>query len=366
MKKFLALMLAMIMVVACMTTAFATTLNPWEAESYFEDLGFVYLGHDNNHNLEFAFHDATDAHIAYYTVVSNNKELVVISKDVATATDYVLHTGEGFDTDVDYTYAREANVTKLTNSSKFDVYSAATGVKTGTALFDKFGSTSNSNGTGSVAYYLDKNGQKYVIVSDSEDADIVIKREGSSAVEAYLMKVNTVNYVASAVAFTNIGSKCGQVNCLDKTAKFYTWKIDDVVKYGQKVDVSDTNVLVNGVLVPVSEVGIVEHNFYIAKMVDGVATEVKCSKCGCLATPVKNAVSVPAGKMFVTMNGLGGNYNGVYFDAYNTIPVAKKDDGVTSAKTFDAGIGMYAGMSILAVAGGAGIVGKKKKEDEWA
>lgn len=346
MKKILTLMLAMIMAFACMTVAFA-------------DPQILEEG-------AFTFHAEDDTHIAYYTVVSNNKELVVINKNVATDTDYALHTGTGTDLDVDYTYAREANVIKLTNSPKFDVYNATTGAKTGTALFDKFGSTSNSNGTGSVAYYLDKNGQKYIVVSDSEDADIVIKREGSSAVEAYLMKVNSVNYVASAVAFTNIGSKCGQVNCLDKTAKFYIWQTNDGVKYGQKVSVSDTNVLVNGVLVPVNEVGVVEHNFYIAKMVDGVATEVKCSKCGCLATPIKNAVSVPTGKMFVTMNGLGGNYNGVYFDAYNTVSAAKKDAGVGSPKTFDAGIGMYAGMSILAVAGGAGIVGKKKKEDEWA
>ena len=36
-------------------------------------------------------------------------------------------------------------------------------------------------------------------------------------------------------------------------------------------------------------------------------------------------------------------------------------EGVTSAKTFDAGIAMYVGMSLLSVAGGAVVIGKKKE-----
>lgn len=39
----------------------------------------------------------------------------------------------------------------------------------------------------------------------------------------------------------------------------------------------------------------------------------------------------------------------------------KPADGVESAKTFDAGIAMYVGMSLLSVAGGAVVIGKKKE-----
>ena len=42
----------------------------------------------------------------------------------------------------------------------------------------------------------------------------------------------------------------------------------------------------------------------------------------------------------------------------------KADDtkkGVDSAKTFDAGVAMYVGMSLLSVAGGAVVIGKKKE-----
>ena len=35
--------------------------------------------------------------------------------------------------------------------------------------------------------------------------------------------------------------------------------------------------------------------------------------------------------------------------------------GVNSAKTFDAGVAMYVGMSLLSVAGGAVVIGKKKE-----
>ncbi len=38
-----------------------------------------------------------------------------------------------------------------------------------------------------------------------------------------------------------------------------------------------------------------------------------------------------------------------------------KTDGVNSAKTFDAGVAMYVGMSLLSVAGGAVVIGKKKE-----
>ena len=43
------------------------------------------------------------------------------------------------------------------------------------------------------------------------------------------------------------------------------------------------------------------------------------------------------------------------------IDTTKPADGVTSAKTFDAGIAMYVGMSLLSVAGGAVVIGKKKE-----
>ena len=59
----------------------------------------------------------------------------------------------------------------------------------------------------------------------------------------------------------------------------------------------------------------------------------------------------PAGQVWVT----GGIY---IIGAANTTP---DKTGVNSAKTFDAGVAMYVGMSLLSVAGGAVVIGKKKE-----
>lgn len=50
-----------------------------------------------------------------------------------------------------------------------------------------------------------------------------------------------------------------------------------------------------------------------------------------------------------------------YWTSDKTTGSAGTAEGVTSAKTFDAGIAMYVGMSLLSVAGGAVVIGKKKE-----
>ena len=51
----------------------------------------------------------------------------------------------------------------------------------------------------------------------------------------------------------------------------------------------------------------------------------------------------------------------VYVVGENTTKDDAKKDGIDSAKTFDAGVAMYVGMSLLSVAGGAVVIGKKKE-----
>lgn len=63
------------------------------------------------------------------------------------------------------------------------------------------------------------------------------------------------------------------------------------------------------------------------------------------------SVAVPNGYM-----ALEGNWYVVDAAATETVK-----DGVDSAKTFDAGVAMYVGMSLLSVAGGAVVIGKKKE-----
>ncbi len=66
------------------------------------------------------------------------------------------------------------------------------------------------------------------------------------------------------------------------------------------------------------------------------------------------SVARPVGTEWITgeiyIAGVGDNVTG-----------GTKTDGVNSAKTFDAGVAMYVGMSLLSVAGGAVVIGKKKE-----
>ena len=63
-------------------------------------------------------------------------------------------------------------------------------------------------------------------------------------------------------------------------------------------------------------------------------------------------VAIPSGYVALTDDWY------VVGDNTNTTP---SKDGVNSAKTFDAGVAMYVGMSLLSVAGGAVVIGKKKE-----
>ena len=50
----------------------------------------------------------------------------------------------------------------------------------------------------------------YVKVTKTADADIVLKYADKNTVAMYLAKVDAVDYTGTGVAFTEIGSKCGQ------------------------------------------------------------------------------------------------------------------------------------------------------------
>ena len=66
----------------------------------------------------------------------------------------------------------------------------------------------------------------------------------------------------------------------------------------------------------------------------------------------KNMVSVPVGYTLA---------EGSWYLVGETTNTTPDKDGVNSAKTFDAGVAMYVGMSLLSVAGGAVVIGKKKE-----
>ena len=68
---------------------------------------------------------------------------------------------------------------------------------------------------------------------------------------------------------------------------------------------------------------------------------------------------VDARKMSVPYNDLAKNFT--YMWTLTAGTTTGTTSGVNSAKTFDAGVAMYVGMSLLSVAGGAVVIGKKKE-----
>ena len=99
----------------------------------------------------------------------------------------------------------------------------------------------------------------------------------------------------------------------------------------------------------------------------GDITSVKCPDCKNPVAVYKTA-GVFDGKVYKQITvGVAKNYYYVADTAANTItgtivgvPTTPSTDKVQSAETFDAGIAMYVGMSVMAAAGSAVVIGKKK------
>ena len=338
MKKIICLVLSLIMSLSCLTVAFgaATEITP-DAITFQQETGTTYA-HWTIKDVDGCFIETTDTANATY----------VVKDPTATATDI---------------YLIEADVN--INGTIYDIYSAVTGKLMGPIALESKPMVKNSDGSGEVAHFVDGYGTRYMIVNDSEDADYVLNYANSKTMFRYVKVVEDVAYVSKATEFTNFGTNCGQINKTISNVKYYTWTYKDAVYYGQGVESGASHyVLVNDEIVGVVLVDINRHNFYVAVRVDGVATEVKCAVCGMIGTPVKNAISVPAGKDYVPMIDLGGGYSGVYFDKFNipTAPDKKpvQDAVIESPQTFDTGIAGYVALTLASTTGMAWVAKKKE------
>ncbi len=246
---------------------------------------------------------------------------------------------------------------------------------------------------GWIEYYAGKDAAAgiYYIPCDKDDADVAIYTNHGFTVWAK----STTNSGDAAYEFEVTAQKATDkpATCtkghflddgyLDKDGYFYVGKDDAfagadsyVVKYGNKIiTVYDGYSYLN--YVPAS------HIFGEAKANDKTGyDEVTCLVCkGVFAATndqavlTKNKVAVKAtfeysmddAKAVYDDNDYSWNWGDKFADSYDYVwslkagTAAGTKDGVNSAKTFDAGIAMYVGMSLLSVAGGAVVIGKKKE-----
>ena len=218
------------------------------------------------------------------------------------------------------------------------------------------------NNQPAIAYYVTDSaafGDVYVQVPTLAEADVVVYNDADAKVVfVYLAVADNIEYEGNGVAFTNFGKACGQYKDAnyDKTAKYYSFQ--NVVY--KAVETSATALMVNGKLVPVEPAtgAFVPHIASYTYNDKFEVTAVKCGVCGCAATIVPNYASLPDAVKALSINNVinGGQY---FYWGVASAPAA--DEKVESAETFDAGIAMYVGMSVMAAAGSAVVL--KKRED---
>ena len=252
--------------------------------------------------------------------------------------------------------------TTLKNADKYDIYAVAgtTSVKAAKADITK-------KVTSNVSVTADgKTTTTYTATTYSDGTNVYVEVDASIAtyklmqgntIVAYMVNLADVGYVPTttkvATAFVEAKKAADQV-CGDNT-------VDGYVIDGKTYVAGGANwAVLNGKFVSYTDtvVAKVPHTYadatYSAK--DKSVTSVKCTACKVtwnVLTAKQVAVMAPASYTTAT------TASGTYFIPAAVVSAGATDTKVESAQTFDAGIAMYVGMSIMAAAGSAVVLKKK-------
>ena len=243
--------------------------------------------------------------------------------------------------------------------------------------------------SGSVGYYTvtlaDEAADTFVVV-DKADADVRLDVNGKTV---YLTESNVFSYTEVGT-WVKSSDKCGEAKF--NKANFDAEKIikfvdeDDDVYYCYPTTttaVTNVNVLADGVVEVcalltentswVSSTGVAgigegkyvvnAHDWDVVGTLDTAAETVTgtavCSVCGQKGTVTDDPTTIPSNATVEDLTyGLANLY--VYFVAAGTA-AGTTSTTVDSSKTFDAGVAMYVGLSLMSVAGSAVVIGKKKE-----
>jgi len=222
----------------------------------------------------------------------------------------------------------------------------------------------NADGTGTVAHYVDYYGAKVVEIpaSEAKVTDYYITEVGGTAPIKYLRVATVVDYNFTAAAYTNLGTACEQVNnTLNPTKDYYVITVGAATG-AVYMEGTATYALVGDEVVGLAATAEkpVAHSWVASGMTKGVVTAAVCAKCGATANVYTATTKIPAGSVVETLTtALGAN--GEIYVVKTAAASAPSVDGdkVESAETFDAGIAMYVGMSVMAAAGSAVVLKKK-------
>ena len=246
---------------------------------------------------------------------------------------------------------------------------------------------------GNIAYYTIDDVLFVKVASIPADADasqyIFVKAHDPEVEQGYevqlsqtannpytiLKAVDAVTYYGEAAAFSAWSDDCEKyadpevVDADGKAWPFYTVTKGDVTAYmgfvakvpaaADTVEDDEMNVLVGGEVVTLDAdadlwVFATAHTWMASKWIEatGVVTEYTCTNCKTVGAVINASINAPVGaKIDKLADGT--------LVAYKMGTTAAAGDKVESAETFDAGIAMYVGMSVMAAAGSAVVLKKK-------
>ena len=224
---------------------------------------------------------------------------------------------------------------------------------------------------GNVAYYTTDGTDFYVEVAETKAEAAYYT--GSKLV--YLKEATCVEYDTSSYVFAYEAGKtvkCGEItgynydavftktDAAGTTTKYIAYDANG--DYAKAYGTADHDfVLVDGTIYAVwnTAVDTVKDHTWKAKTYDedGKVAAAICSVCGATGKVVTAAEYATAAASVKVGNPAQAGFEYVIL----TSAAATTTSGVTSAKTFDAGVALYAGMALMSVAGSAVVIGKKKE-----
>ena len=251
-------------------------------------------------------------------------------------------------------------------------------VKANAPVYDANG---NCTKYGNIAYYMihDKQGAfkgSYVLSETWVEGCVALKAANEkidigdaavhqSAGEAvyFMVPIYASQYIVAGAKFADWGTTCGTYADPkdDLTYAKYTYAKAEVVQaYNKAVDSTDAvpaaNILIDGVVYTMNDAVAtkIAHDWVASKIntESGKVEQYTCSICKVVGTVVASSFVAPKD---ATLVELGGGTLIYYYPGVTTVG----GDKVESAQTFDAGIAMYVGMSVMAAAGSAVVLKKK-------
>ena len=282
----------------------------------------------------------------------------------------------------------------VTFADKYDLYLADKTMNAMLALekpavsglaFNEVGANTNLDGSGNVAYIVANNGEYYVKTTTPTTESYAVTYAGKTTVLYYVdvadvQNANAFAYAGSATAFDKFSTfdKCGYVTVAQMPAAtdvYFQTAAGAALNVAYKAaattgtDVTKNYLLDGEVVTVATTVPVVDHKFvasgykYDTVKKINVPTSALCTKCLETSSVIYKDGKVPAGTKYYEL--WDGNNTTDYSVVATVAPVGgavvtPSTDKVTSAETFDAGIAMYVGMSVMAAAGSAVVIGKKK------